>query len=86
MTRDRCNVIDLCASCENHGLFSAIRLPGAPLLSLLSLVAVHIALLVDATMPEKFHFDEVHDVPGARQIFEPVISSPVLNPMHAPLP
>jgi len=37
------------------------------------------------TTPEKFYFDEVHYVPAARQMLEPVIPSPPLNPMHPPL-
>jgi dolichyl-phosphate-mannose--protein O-mannosyl transferase len=42
----------------------------------------HFALLVGVTTPEKFYFDEVHYVPAARQMLEPVISTPLLNPMH----
>jgi hypothetical protein len=34
------------------------------------------------TTPEKFYFDEVHDVPAARQMLEPVMPAPRLNPMH----
>ena len=45
----------------------------------------HLALLVGVTTPEKFYFDEVHYVPAARQMLEPVISTPLLNPMHPPL-
>src|SRR6195256_3055400 len=45
----------------------------------------HLALLVGVTTPEKFYFDEVHYVPAARQILGPVISTPLLNPMHPPL-
>ena len=37
------------------------------------------------TTPEKFYFDEVHYVPAARQMLEPVMPSPMLNPMHPPL-
>jgi dolichyl-phosphate-mannose-protein mannosyltransferase len=48
-------------------------------------VAAHLALLVGVTTPEKFYFDEVHYVPAARQMLEPVIPSPMLNPMHPPL-
>jgi dolichyl-phosphate-mannose-protein mannosyltransferase len=49
------------------------------------LVVAHLALLVGVTTPEKFYFDEVHYVPAARQMLEPVIPSPMLNPMHPPL-
>ena len=37
------------------------------------------------TTPEKFYFDEVHYVPAARQMLEPVMPRPMLNPMHPPL-
>jgi dolichyl-phosphate-mannose-protein mannosyltransferase len=52
--------------------------------TILFLVA-HIALLVGLTTPEKPYFDEVHYVPAARQMLEPVIPAPILNPMHPPL-
>ena len=42
-------------------------------------------LLVGVTTPEKFYFDEVHYVPAARQMLEPAMSQPLLNPMHPPL-
>jgi dolichyl-phosphate-mannose-protein mannosyltransferase len=48
-------------------------------------VVAHLALLVGITTPEKFYFDEVHYVPAARQMLEPVMPSPMLNPMHPPL-
>jgi dolichyl-phosphate-mannose-protein mannosyltransferase len=48
-------------------------------------VVAHFALLVGVTTPEKFYFDEVHYVPAARQMLEPVMSAPMLNPMHPPL-
>jgi dolichyl-phosphate-mannose-protein mannosyltransferase len=47
--------------------------------------AAHLALLIGVTTPEKFYFDEVHYVPAARQMLEPAMSSPMLNPMHPPL-
>jgi dolichyl-phosphate-mannose-protein mannosyltransferase len=47
--------------------------------------AAHFALLVGVTTPEKFYFDEVHYVPAARQMLEPMMPSPMLNPMHPPL-
>jgi dolichyl-phosphate-mannose-protein mannosyltransferase len=49
------------------------------------LVVAHLALLVGVKTPEKFYFDEVHYVPAARQMLEPVLPSPMLNPMHPPL-
>jgi dolichyl-phosphate-mannose-protein mannosyltransferase len=45
----------------------------------------HAALLMGVTTPDKFYFDEVHYVPAARQMLEPVLPSPILNPMHPPL-
>nr|WP_027552929.1 glycosyltransferase family 39 protein [Bradyrhizobium sp. Cp5.3] len=63
----------------------------APPLSRSAVIAVviflvaHLALLVGLTAPEKFVFDEVHYVPAARQMIAPVMSQPVLNPMHPPL-
>jgi dolichyl-phosphate-mannose-protein mannosyltransferase len=45
----------------------------------------HLALLVGLTTPDKFYFDEVHYVPAARQMLEPVMPTPMLNPMHPPL-
>jgi dolichyl-phosphate-mannose-protein mannosyltransferase len=47
--------------------------------------AAHSALLVGVTTPEKFVFDEVHYIPAARQMLEPVMPAPMLNPMHPPL-
>jgi dolichyl-phosphate-mannose-protein mannosyltransferase len=48
-------------------------------------LSAHVALLVGVTTPEKFYFDEVHYVPAARQMLEPVMPTPMLNPMHPPL-
>ena len=48
-------------------------------------IVAHLALLSGVTTPEKFYFDEVHYVPAARQMLEPVMPSPMLNPMHPPL-
>nr|WP_249792662.1 phospholipid carrier-dependent glycosyltransferase [Bradyrhizobium sp. BRP22] len=42
-------------------------------------------LLIGLSAPEKFYFDEVHYVPAARQMLEPVMREPLLNPMHPPL-
>jgi hypothetical protein len=33
----------------------------------------------------KIYFDEVHYAPAARQMLEPVMPAPMLNPMHPPL-
>jgi dolichyl-phosphate-mannose-protein mannosyltransferase len=48
-------------------------------------LCAHVALLVGVTTPDKFYFDEVHYVPAARQMLEPAMASPMLNPMHPPL-
>ncbi|MDO9564221.1 MAG: phospholipid carrier-dependent glycosyltransferase [Bradyrhizobium sp.] len=48
-------------------------------------IVAHLALLAGVTTPEKLYFDEVHYVPAARQMLEPVMPSPMLNPMHPPL-
>jgi dolichyl-phosphate-mannose-protein mannosyltransferase len=47
--------------------------------------AVHVALLAGISTPDKFVFDEVHYVPAARQMLEPAMPQPMLNPMHPPL-
>ncbi len=47
--------------------------------------AAHFVMLIGVTTPEKFYFDEVHYVPAARQMLEPVMPQPMLNPMHPPL-
>ena len=67
------------------------KLPAAPKVSQSAVIAVaiflaaHLALLIGLTTPEKFVFDEVHYVPAARQMLAPVMSQPMLNPMHPPL-
>ena len=48
-------------------------------------IAAHFALLIGVATPDKFYFDEVHYVPAARQMLEPVMPQPMLNPMHPPL-
>ena len=48
-------------------------------------VAAHLAMMIGLTTPEKFVFDEVHYVPAARQMLEPVMPQPILNPIHPPL-
>jgi hypothetical protein len=40
--------------------------------ALILFLVVHFALLVGVTTPEKLYFDEVHYVPAARQMLEPV--------------
>jgi dolichyl-phosphate-mannose-protein mannosyltransferase len=55
------------------------------LICVIIFLAAHAALLIGITTPDKFVFDEVHYVPAARQMLEPVMPSPMLNPMHPPL-
>jgi dolichyl-phosphate-mannose-protein mannosyltransferase len=55
------------------------------LISVIIFIAAHALLLIGITTPDKFVFDEVHYVPAARQMLEPVIPQPMLNPMHPPL-
>jgi dolichyl-phosphate-mannose-protein mannosyltransferase len=55
------------------------------IIAVIIFVVAHFALLVGVTTPENFYFDEVHYVPAARQMLEPVLPSPMLNPMHPPL-
>jgi dolichyl-phosphate-mannose-protein mannosyltransferase len=55
------------------------------IIAVIIFVVAHFVLLVGVTTPEKFYFDEVHYVPAARQMLEPVLPSPMLNPMHPPL-
>ena len=55
------------------------------IIAVILFLAAHFALLVGVTTPEKFYFDEVHYVPAARQMLEPVLPQPLLNPMHPPL-
>jgi dolichyl-phosphate-mannose--protein O-mannosyl transferase len=55
------------------------------LICVIIFLAAHAALLIGITTPDKFVFDEVHYVPAARQMLEPVMPTPMLNPMHPPL-
>jgi len=57
----------------------------ACLISLIILIASHLALLTGIETPDKFVFDEVHYVPAARQMLLPATPEPMLNPMHPPL-
>jgi dolichyl-phosphate-mannose--protein O-mannosyl transferase len=54
-------------------------------IALILFASAHAAMLIGISRPEKFYFDEVHYVPAARQMLEPVMSPPLLNPMHPPL-
>jgi len=70
--------------------FSAVSVPAISagrtcLISIIIFLTSHAALLIGITTPDKFVFDEVHYVPAARQMLEPVMPQPMLNPMHPPL-
>lgn len=54
-------------------------------ISVIIFVAAHLALMIGLTTPDRFVFDEVHYVPAARQMLEPVMPQPMLNTMHPPL-
>ena len=55
------------------------------LISVIIFLCAHLVLLIGVINPQKFVFDEVHYVPAARQMLEPVMPQPMLNPMHPPL-
>ena len=57
---------------------SVLRYSAAPTAVIAGIIFIiaHFALLVGVTTPEKFYFDEVHYVPAARQMLEPVMPSP----------
>nr|AWL99721.1 phospholipid carrier-dependent glycosyltransferase [Bradyrhizobium amphicarpaeae] len=61
------------------------RVSRSAVVAVVIFLAAHFALLIGLTTPEKFVFDEVHYVPAARQMLVPVMSQPMLNPMHPPL-
>lgn len=61
------------------------RLSRSAVIAVAIFLIAHLALLIGLTTPEKFVFDEVHYVPAARQMLAPVMSQPMLNPMHPPL-
>jgi dolichyl-phosphate-mannose--protein O-mannosyl transferase len=55
------------------------------IVALVLFLAAYVAMLAGVTTPDHLYFDEVHYVPAARQMLEPVMSTPMLNPMHPPL-
>jgi hypothetical protein len=72
-------VVIVRASLPDSGPFTT------PLVAIVLFLSAHFALLIGVNTPDKFVFDEVHYVPAARQMLEPVMSAPLLNPMHPPL-
>jgi dolichyl-phosphate-mannose-protein mannosyltransferase len=67
------------SSVSDHSIVRSI------IVAIMIFFMAHLALLVGVSTPEKFHFDEVHYVPAARQMLAPDPSAPLLNPMHPPL-
>jgi dolichyl-phosphate-mannose--protein O-mannosyl transferase len=65
--------------------FAVPKLSRSAVLAVAIFLVAHLALLIGLATPEKFVFDEVHYVPAARQMLAPVMSQPMLNPMHPPL-
>jgi dolichyl-phosphate-mannose-protein mannosyltransferase len=63
----------------------SISVATSSIVAIVIFLAVHGALLAGISTPDKFAFDEVHYVPAARQMLEPVMPQPMLNPMHPPL-
>ena len=64
---------------------SSLSVATSGIVAIVIFLAVHGALLAGISTPEKFVFDEAHYVPAARQMLEPVMPQPMLNPMHPPL-
>ncbi|HEY3678089.1 MAG TPA: phospholipid carrier-dependent glycosyltransferase, partial [Bradyrhizobium sp.] len=62
--------------------YSALR---TAIIAVVLFLGAHLSFLAGVSEPDKFYFDEVHYVPAARQMLEPVMPHPVLNPMHPPL-
>jgi dolichyl-phosphate-mannose-protein mannosyltransferase len=55
------------------------------IVAIILFLSAHVAMLAGVTTPDHLYFDEVHYVPAARQMLQPVMPSPLLNPMHPPL-
>ena len=51
------------------------RYPAVLFGSLALVLLAHFAMLIGVTTPEKFYFDEVHYVPAARQMLEPIAAA-----------
>jgi len=84
-TRLDCNAIDPRGPVRESPSVPDHSAARSVVVALVIFFAAHFALLAGVTTPEKFYFDEVHYVPAARQMLEPMMPSPVLNPMHPPL-
>jgi dolichyl-phosphate-mannose--protein O-mannosyl transferase len=77
--------VDLVKSLRESPSIHRISAAQCGLISVIIFLVAHLLLLTGITTPDKFVFDEVHYVPAARQMLEPVMPSPMLNPMHPPL-
>jgi dolichyl-phosphate-mannose-protein mannosyltransferase len=92
VTRSTCNGIDVVKSArvkpsgsDDLVVAGKLSVAASSVVALVLFLVAHLALLAGITTPGKFVFDEVHYVPAARQMLEPVIPQPMLNPMHPPL-
>src|SRR6185436_5535231 len=63
---------------QSHSVLSQSVMRSAIVAGIIFVIA-HFAMLVGVTTPEKFYFDEVHYVPAARQMLQPVMPQPMLN-------
>ncbi|HEV3500493.1 MAG TPA: hypothetical protein VGZ92_09215, partial [Bradyrhizobium sp.] len=52
---------------------SSISVVPSSIIAAAIFVAAHLALMIGLTTPQSFVFDEVHYVPAARQMLEPVM-------------
>lgn len=80
-----CNGNDPVKTIRKSPSIPSISAARTSLIAVVIFFAAHFLLLVGVTTPDKFVFDEVHYVPAARQMLEPVMLQPMLNPMHPPL-
>jgi dolichyl-phosphate-mannose-protein mannosyltransferase len=80
-----CNGNDPVKTIRKSPSIPSISAARTSLIAVVIFFAAHFLLLVGVTTPDKFVFDEVHYVPAARQMLEPVMPQPMLNPMHPPL-
>jgi dolichyl-phosphate-mannose-protein mannosyltransferase len=75
----------LSSSGANAAVAGSSTFVATSIVAIVIFIAAHAALLAGISTPDKFVFDEVHYVPAARQMLEPVMPQPMLNPMHPPL-
>jgi dolichyl-phosphate-mannose-protein mannosyltransferase len=80
MSRDKVSSVPNASVAAGH-----VSVARSSIVAAIIFVLAHVALLAGITTPNKFVFDEVHYVPAARQMLEPAMPEPMLNPMHPPL-